>query len=65
MLFSLTLDGRYRCSMTVKKKFFWITAFIIISAVIIVLCVSYFTGGQASEFDGTLVDLNFEIPNLI
>ena len=51
--------------MTVKKKFFWITAFIIISAVIIVLCVSYFTGGQASEFDGTLVDLNFEIPNLI
>ena len=51
--------------MTVKKKFFWIAAFIVISAVIIVLCVSYFTGGQASVFDGTLVDLNFEFPSLL
>jgi hypothetical protein len=46
--------------MTVKRKFIWITAFIIIAAIIIVICVTYFTGGQAVEFDGTLVKLNTE-----
>lgn len=41
--------------MSVKKKVFWIAALIIIAAVIVVFCVSIFTGNQASEFDGTLV----------
>jgi hypothetical protein len=51
--------------MTVKKRLFWIAALIIISAIIIVLCVGYFTGGQASEFDGTLVKLNIDFPTLL
>ncbi|MDF2944826.1 MAG: hypothetical protein K0S01_3684 [Herbinix sp.] len=51
--------------MTVKRRFIWITACIIIAAVIIVLCVSYYTGDKASEFDGTLVNLNIEFPCLI
>ncbi len=43
--------------MTVKKKFLYVTALIIIAAVAIVLCVGYFNGGQDSEYDGTLVKL--------
>ena len=58
------LTGK-RVFVTVKRKFIWITAFIIVAAVIIVLCVSYFTGGKTSEFDGTLVNLNFEFPCLL
>lgn len=43
--------------MTVKKKkIFLITTFIIITAVVIVLCVGYFTKNPISEYDGTLVE---------
>lgn len=48
--------------MTIKKKVFWIAILIIIAAVAIVLCVSYFTGKNPTEFDGTLVKLNIEVP---
>lgn len=41
--------------MTIKKRYFWIAAFIIIAAVAIVFCVGRFNQGQATEFDGTLV----------
>ncbi|MDD3173306.1 MAG: hypothetical protein PHF63_06550 [Herbinix sp.] len=51
--------------MTVKKKVFWITTLIIITAIVIVLCVGYFIDGQPSEFDGTLVKFNLEFPRLI
>lgn len=50
--------------MSIKKKLICITAIIIISAIIIVLCVGYFTGGESSEFDGTLVN-NLEFPYLL
>lgn len=50
--------------MSVKKKFLCIAAIIIISAIIIVLCVGFFTGGEPSEFDGTLVN-NLEFPYLL
>ncbi|MBB2181989.1 hypothetical protein H0486_03755 [Lachnospiraceae bacterium MD1] len=49
--------------MRIKKKYFWISACIILAAVLIVLCVGYFTGNQVTEYDGTLVNLEF--PNLI
>jgi hypothetical protein len=51
--------------MTVKRKIIWITAFIIIAAIIIVICVTYLTGGQPAEFDGTLVKFNSEFPYLL
>jgi uncharacterized membrane protein YhaH (DUF805 family) len=51
--------------MAAKKKLFWIVTLIVIAAVIVVICVSLLTGEQASEFDGTLVRLNFEFPKLL
>jgi hypothetical protein len=50
--------------MIFRKKVFWIAAFIVVAAIAIVLCVGYFTEGQATEFDGTLVYQNIEFPNL-
>ena len=42
--------------MTVKKKkLFLITTFIVITAVVIVLCVGYLIKSPISEYDGTLV----------
>ncbi len=40
--------------MTVKK-ILCVVALIIIAAIIIVLCISYFTGKQPTEYEGTLV----------
>mgnify|MGYP000950076855 CR=1 FL=1 len=37
------------------KKICMVTAFIIVTAVILAICVTYFIGGQAVEFDGILV----------
>lgn len=42
--------------MSFKKKYLWIAAFIVVATVIIVLCISYFTGEKPTEYDGTLVD---------
>lgn len=45
--------------MTLKrKKVIFITTFIIIAAVVLVLCVGYFTQSPVNEFDGTLVYSN-------
>jgi len=49
--------------MSVKKRVFLISAMIIIAAIVIVICVSLLTQGQTSDFDGTLVKLEF--PRLI
>jgi asparagine N-glycosylation enzyme membrane subunit Stt3 len=51
--------------MTAKRKALWITALIIVAAVVIVLCVSFFTKGQATDYEGTLVRLNENLPRLI
>jgi hypothetical protein len=42
-------------SMTVKKKLFWVAAFVIFMAVAIVLCVELFTSTRETHYDGTLV----------
>ncbi|MGF7145250.1 hypothetical protein HNQ56_003691 [Anaerotaenia torta] len=42
--------------MSVKKKIFWVTAFIVFMAVAIVLCMELFGAGREMEFDGTLVN---------
>jgi len=41
--------------MSAKKKLFWISALIVITALIIVLCINIFGREQISEFNGTLV----------
>ncbi len=41
--------------MAAKKKYLLIAAFIVVTAIIIVICVSILMGGQATDFDGTLV----------
>ncbi|MBH1940310.1 hypothetical protein I5677_05295 [Mobilitalea sibirica] len=41
-----------------KKRLLLIATFLIIAAVAVVLCVSYFTGRSPNEFDGTLVNAN-------
>jgi hypothetical protein len=41
--------------MSVRRKLFWITAFIVFMAVAIVLCVELFSTVRETEFDGTLV----------
>jgi hypothetical protein len=51
--------------MILKKRVFWIATFVILAAVIIVLGVSYFSGRQATEYDGTLVKSYLEFPSLI
>lgn len=43
--------------MTARKKVVWITACIIITAVLIVLCVELISGGKITEYDGTLVEI--------
>lgn len=50
--------------MTGKKKLFWIVTLIVLTAIIVVICVSLFTGEHVSDFDGTLVRLNFDFPAL-
>jgi hypothetical protein len=47
------------------KKIIIITAFIIIAAVGIVLCVNYFTNSQVNEFDGTLVNSLIEYQSIL
>lgn len=51
--------------MSTKKKIVWVSAVIIIAAIAIVICVSLFTKGEASEFDGTLVRNMIDIYNLL
>ena len=52
--------GRHGVRMTIRKKrVIFITAFLIIAAVAITLCVNYFTGNPADEFEGTLVMADF------
>jgi hypothetical protein len=51
--------------MSTKKKVFWITTFIIITAVAIVICINFLIGGQAEEFNGTLVNANSMFQNLL
>lgn len=41
--------------MRIKKKYLLIAALIIVCAVIVVIYAGYFTGGNATEYDGTLV----------
>jgi len=48
--------------MTVKKKVLWIGALIILAAIVIVLCIGYFTSGSSSSYDGTLVKVYDEFP---
>ncbi len=38
-----------------RKKMIIITAFIIIAAITVVICVGYFNRGEANKFDGILV----------
>lgn len=38
-----------------RKKVIFIAAFLIIAAVAVVLCVSYFTKAPIDEFEGTLI----------
>ena len=42
-------------NMSLKRKYILIMTLIIVTAVVIVICVSIFTQKQATEFDGTLV----------
>ena len=56
-------NGKAWMDMTVKKKVFWIATLIVLAAIVIVLCVSYFSEGQVSEFEGTLVELELIFPN--
>lgn len=51
--------------MSVRKKVFWLAVLIVITAVIIVLCVGYFTGGKSSEYNGTLVKIGLERAGLL
>jgi hypothetical protein len=51
--------------MTVRKKVFWIVVSIVIAAIIITLCVSYFTGGKTTEYNGTLVKWIQDSPRLV
>ncbi len=37
------------------KRVIFITAFLIVAAVAVVLCVNYFTGTKIDEYEGTLV----------
>jgi hypothetical protein len=46
--------------MTVKKKIFWATFFVIVTAVAIVLCVGFFSG-KNTDYDGTLVKIGADI----
>jgi hypothetical protein len=51
--------------MSLKKKILLIVAFIFISAIIIVLCMSFVNGGHKNEYDGTLVRMDIEFPELL
>lgn len=42
-------------------KVFLITAMILITAVVIVVCVSLFTGQEVKDYDGTLVSMEGDI----
>lgn len=46
--------------MTVKKKIFWVTVMVIVTAVAIVLGVGFFNG-QNTDYDGTLVKIGVDI----
>jgi len=41
--------------MTLKRKILLLLAFLIVSAIIAVICISLAGGGQKTEYDGTLV----------
>ena len=51
--------------MSMRKKFYFITAFILIAAVVIVICVESFTGKKTEEYDGTLVERNTDNSSII
>lgn len=51
--------------MSVKKKLLWASAIILVAAIVIVICVSLLTKAQISEFNGTLVRMNFDFPRLL
>jgi hypothetical protein len=57
--------GKVRVFMTTKKKVFWIVTLIILAAVLIVICISFVTGGHPSEYDGTLVKIDCSIPRFM
>lgn len=46
--------------MSLKKKVLYIAAFIIITAIIVVVCVECFGNSSPSDFDGTLVKTMIE-----
>jgi len=46
--------------MTLKKKIILILAFVVVSAIIAVICISLAAGGQKTEYDGTLVRMMAE-----
>lgn len=43
-----------------KRKLFFITTFIIIAAIAVVLFVGYFTGDKKIDYDGTLVEVQVD-----
>lgn len=49
-------------AMTIKKKILLILAFIAVSAIIAIICISLAAGGQKTEYDGTLVRMMVEYP---
>lgn len=40
-----------------KKRIFLIATFLIVTAIVVVLCVGYFTDNGKTEYDGTLVEV--------
>lgn len=51
--------------MTLKKKILLVLAFVFISAIIAVLCMSIVNGTHKDEYDGTLVRMDLEFPELL
>jgi hypothetical protein len=43
-----------------RKKILFITTFLIVTAIAVVLCVGYFTEDKKTEYDGTLVEIRTE-----
>ena len=59
MLFYIDFDKKIRGIVMIRKrKIILITTFIIITALLLVLCVGLLTGNEPKEFDGTLVESN-------
>jgi hypothetical protein len=51
----LSIGWSVSSAMTIKKKVIWVVAFILLMAVVIVLCVELFSTTQESQYEGTLV----------